>query len=58
LPFRAATAVELIDHRREQLQTEAMQVGERVYTERPTAFIRRNDRYWKASRAGRLALHV
>ena len=47
-----------IDHRREQLQTEAMQVGERVYAERPTAFIRRKHRYWKASGAGRLALRV
>jgi CHAD domain-containing protein len=41
--------IELIDHRREQLQTEAMQVGERLFAERPTAFRRRLHKYWKAS---------
>ena len=41
--------VELIDHRREQLHTEALQVGRRLYAERPKAFRRRMHRYWKAS---------
>lgn len=42
--------LELIDHRRAQLQTEAMQVGERLYAERPKAFRKRMRSYWKAAR--------
>ncbi len=41
----------LLDHRRQQLQAEAMFVGERVYAESPKAFVRRMHRYWKAGRA-------
>jgi CHAD domain-containing protein len=41
----------LIDHRREQLQAEAMLAGERVYAERPKAFTRRVHRCWHAGRA-------
>ncbi len=41
----------LIDHRRDQLQAEAMQVGARVYAEKPKAFIKRMRAYWKAWRA-------
>jgi hypothetical protein len=40
----------LIDHRREQLQTEAMFVGDRVYAESPRAFSRRLHRRWRAGR--------
>lgn len=39
----------LIDHRREQLQAEAFVLGERLYAERPKAFVARMRRYWKAS---------
>jgi CHAD domain-containing protein len=42
--------VELIDHRREQLQAEAYQLGERLYAESPKTFVRRMRSYWKASR--------
>lgn len=42
--------LELIDHRREQLQAEAMTLGQRLYAERPKAFVARMHRYWKASR--------
>lgn len=42
--------IELIDHRREQLQAEAMRVGERIYAERPKTFVRRIHSYWNASR--------
>jgi CHAD domain-containing protein len=42
--------VDLIDHRREQLQAEAFQLGERLYAESPKAFIARMHRYWKTSR--------
>ena len=41
---------DLIDHRREQLQEQAMLVGERLYAEKPKAFGRRMHRYWKAWR--------
>jgi CHAD domain-containing protein len=41
---------ELIDHRREQLQRQAMLVGERLYAETPKAFRRRLHRYWKTWR--------
>jgi CHAD domain-containing protein len=40
----------LIDHRREQLQAEAVRLGQRLYAERPKAFIARMHSYWKASR--------
>jgi CHAD domain-containing protein len=53
LPVDVDAVIELIDHRRGQLQTEAMQVGERVYAERPKAFRRRLRRYWAATRAPR-----
>jgi CHAD domain-containing protein len=43
--------VALIDHRREQLRTEAIRVGARVYAERPKTFARRLHRYWNATRA-------
>ncbi len=40
----------LIDHRREQLQEEALLLGRRLYAEKPNAFGRRVHRYWKAWR--------
>jgi CHAD domain-containing protein len=43
--------VKLIDHRRSELHTEAIHVGERVYAETPPAFGRRMKRCWKAGRA-------
>jgi CHAD domain-containing protein len=46
----------LIDHRREQLQAEAVLLGQRLYAERPKAFVARMHRYWKASRP-RAATH-
>jgi CHAD domain-containing protein len=42
--------LELVEHRREQLQAEAITLGERLYAERPKAFVARMHRYWKASR--------
>jgi CHAD domain-containing protein len=41
----------LIDHRRQQLQAQAIVAGERVYAENAKAFDRRIRRYWKAGRA-------
>jgi CHAD domain-containing protein len=40
----------LLDHRREQLQAQAMALGERVYAERPKAFLRRVRASWRAGR--------
>ncbi len=40
----------LIDHRRDQLQEEALLLGRRLYAEKPSAFSRRVHRYWKAWR--------
>jgi CHAD domain-containing protein len=57
-PVDVDAVIKLIDHRREQLQAEAMRVGERLYAERPKAFRRRMHRYWKASRGARGPLAV
>ncbi len=43
--------VRLIDHRRAELQTEAIHLGERVYAEKPKAFRRRMRRCWNGGRA-------
>jgi CHAD domain-containing protein len=43
----------LLDHRRGQLQAEAMLAGQRVYAEKPKAYVRRTHAYWKAWRAER-----
>jgi CHAD domain-containing protein len=42
--------IDLIDRRREQLQTKALLLGDRLYAESPKAFARRLRRYWKTSR--------
>ncbi len=49
-------ALELIDHRREQLQADALILGRRLYAESPQVFVRRVRRYWKASQAERSAI--
>jgi CHAD domain-containing protein len=41
----------LVDYRRGELQSEALALGERLYAEKPKAFIRRIRRYWRAGRA-------
>ncbi|MGZ4193859.1 MAG: CHAD domain-containing protein [Solirubrobacteraceae bacterium] len=40
----------LLDHRRAQLQAQAMALGERVYADRPKAFVRRIRVSWRAGR--------
>ncbi len=47
----------LIEHRREELQSEAMHAGRRLYAEKPRAFSRRMRSCWKAGRAQALAAH-
>jgi CHAD domain-containing protein len=42
--------IELIEHRRAQLEAQALLIGERLYAERPKAFARRLHAYWKAWR--------
>jgi CHAD domain-containing protein len=46
----------LIDHRRHELEAEALQVGARLYAEPPKVFVHRLHRYWKASRKRRPAV--
>jgi CHAD domain-containing protein len=43
--------VTLIDHRRGELQAEAIHIGQRIYAEKPKAFRRRMRRSWDAGRA-------
>jgi CHAD domain-containing protein len=45
------SVIALVDHRRGQLQAQAMLLGERLYAEKPKAFVRRMHTYWKAWRA-------
>ena len=40
--------VALIDQRRGELEVEAHRLGERIYVERPKAFVRRFEVYWRA----------
>ncbi|MDQ6821387.1 MAG: CHAD domain-containing protein [Actinomycetota bacterium] len=51
VPVDIAAVLVAIDHRRQQLQEEAMFLGARVYAEKPNAFTRRMRKYWKAARA-------
>jgi CHAD domain-containing protein len=51
VPVDVDAVVQLIDHRREELQTEAFGIGERLYAEPPKAYRRRMHRSWKAGRA-------
>jgi CHAD domain-containing protein len=45
------TLLALIDHRREELQQEALALGQRVYLDRPSEFAKRIRGYWKAWRS-------
>jgi CHAD domain-containing protein len=49
-PVDLDALVSLLDHRRDQLRTEALWVGVRVYAEKPKAFMKRMRRSWKAGR--------
>jgi CHAD domain-containing protein len=40
----------LLDHRRRQLQTQALQIGARVYLEKPKAFVARVRTMWRSGR--------
>jgi CHAD domain-containing protein len=46
------SVIALIDHRRHELQTEALLVGARLFAEQTGAFVERLHRYWKTSQAG------
>jgi CHAD domain-containing protein len=50
-PVDVAGLLGLIDHRRTELQTEALHLGRRVYAESPKAFARRLRRSWETGRA-------
>jgi CHAD domain-containing protein len=47
-PVDLDALIALIDHRRTELQTEAIELGRRVYAEKPKAFRRRMRACWKA----------
>jgi CHAD domain-containing protein len=51
IPADLRPLIEAIDHRRGGLERDAVLLGERVYAERPKAFVRRLHRYWRAWRA-------
>lgn len=51
VPVDLDAVIELIDHRRGELQAEALRLGARVYAEKPGAFVRRMRTYWAAGRA-------
>lgn len=56
-PVDVDALITLIDHRRDELQTEALAIGRRLYAERPAAFRRRLRRSFKAGRAAAAAPH-
>ena len=49
-PVDIDAVIELIDLRRAELRTAALQLGSRVYAEKPAAYLRRMRRIWKAGR--------
>lgn len=51
IPADVEAVLGLIQYRRNELQTDAFFLGERLYAESPKAFARRLRRYWKAWRA-------
>ena len=46
----SAALIALIDHRRDELQTEALWVAARVYAEKPKAFVARVGAAWESGR--------
>jgi CHAD domain-containing protein len=50
VPVDLDAVVGLVDHRRNELQTEATRIGERVYAETPKAYRRRMRESWRAGR--------
>jgi CHAD domain-containing protein len=51
IPVDLESVIALIDHRREQLQTDAMRVGARLYAETPKALHHRIRSYWTVWRS-------
>lgn len=50
-PADVEAVIKLLEHRRGELQTDALRTGERVYAESPKAFARRMKRSWEAGRS-------
>jgi len=50
VPVDVDAVVAVLDHRRAELQDEAIRLGQRVYAESPKAFRRRMRRSWNAGR--------
>ena len=51
LPFTVEQFFEAVEERRSELQGEAFALGERLYADKPSAYVRRLKRLWKASQA-------
>ena len=51
VPADVDAVVNLLDHRRAELQAQALHTGARIYSESPKAFRRRMQRTWTAGRA-------
>jgi HEAT repeat protein len=51
IPADLDPLIEAVDERRLWLERDAFLLGERVFAERPAAFVRRIHHYWKAWRA-------
>lgn len=47
-PVERSMLVALVQHRRAELQTAALSLGDRIYTESPDRFVRRIGAYWEA----------
>ena len=50
IPVDLDPLIAVLDRRRDELQTDALLHGARLYAEKPKAFLRRIHRYWKAWR--------
>jgi CHAD domain-containing protein len=50
VPADTDAVLGLTEHRSEQLHAEALLLGDRIYAERPKAFVHRMSRYWNAWR--------
>jgi CHAD domain-containing protein len=54
-PADTDAVVELIDHRQQELRRQALQLGGRVYAEKPKAYVRRMRAMWRAGRGAQAA---
>jgi hypothetical protein len=51
-PHQQQALVSLVERRSRELEAEALPLGERLYTERPTCFMERFETYWRSRKRG------